>query len=622
MRILFLIRDDGFMTEPMNIMELSALAKQDRPDRSTHLGVIERDDVVTLAREIRPHVVAASAITGSHLQYVEALAAVKEVVPEAFVILGGPYCSTFPDAILNNQFLDAIGIMECDESWPLLLDALEGKGNIHEIPNILTRDNAPSRLVKDASTGQTIARPDSYKDRFGDLDGLPFMDRSLVYDNTAFFHRMKRTHMAGRGCPFRCQYCFEQDWNNAFLGKGKMLQRYSVDRFLDELEWVGERWETRFWKFYDDVFPTFPSDIEWLTEFATKYRDRIGLPFHCLTRCDLVMKRPEVLDLLKEAGAASITMSIESGNSFIRDHIITRDMEDWEIREAFALCSEKGIRTFANTILGIPGPRLPDVHDPDFEQVVAGIEADTRYFNPSSRGRKLRLEETWEGIKSIQSGIDEKQYDGDEGRRQIRGMLSDLGVKATQLEYEREAMHYNFDLSVSMGEFVLLYPYPRTGMGAYAERKGWFDGDYDKLHHSYQNRSPFSCFTEHEKAIQQNLALLGPVVIMFSGSRNRLARAFAKPANWLFMDVLSRITWSGATRVYRQMYSIGKTYIYQQRIYPMRRTWKERIKDFVESSHLDLFKQFRRQKIVDSYRPGPVLRDKRPGQTLGGPPSV
>jgi len=622
MKILFLIRDDGFMTEPMNIMELSALAKRDRPDRTTHLAVIERDDVVELAKELNPDIVAASAITGSHLQYIEALSAIKSALPESFTVLGGPYCSTFPDAILHNPSLDAIGIMECDDIWPDLLDTLEAGGDINDIPNIITRENASSRLVTDLVTGQTIAKPESYRDRFSELDSLPFLDRSLVYDQTAFLHRMKRTHMAGRGCPFRCQYCFEQDWNSAFSGKGKMLQRYSVDRFLDELEWVGQHWETRFWKFYDDVFPTFPNDISWLEEFAEKYRSRINLPFHCLTRCDLVMKRPQVLDLLKEAGAASITMSIESGNAFIRDHIITRDMEDWEIREAFDLAHQKGIKTFANTILGIPGPKLPDVHDPKFDEAVASIEEDTKYFNPSSRSRKDRLEDLWEGIKETQSRISAGEIALEPGRKSIRSLLSDIGIKGSQLEYERESLQYNLDNKVSMGEFVLLYPYPRTGTGAYAIRKGWFDGDFDKLHHSYQNRSPFECFTDHEKAIQQNMALLGPVAVLFSGSRNPLMRALRKPAKWLFIDALPRITFPWATWVYRYTYSVVKTYIYQQRIYPMHRTWRERIRDLVESSHLDLFKQFRKQRITDKHRPGPTLRGDRPGQTLGGPPSV
>ena len=84
MKVLFLMRDDGFMTEPMNVMELSALAKQDRPNSTTHLTLIERDDVVSVARDLKPDVVAASAITGSHRQYLDALAAIKEAVPDTF----------------------------------------------------------------------------------------------------------------------------------------------------------------------------------------------------------------------------------------------------------------------------------------------------------------------------------------------------------------------------------------------------------------------------------------------------------------------------------------------------------------------------------------------------------
>ena len=622
MKTLFLMRDDGFMTEPMNIMELSALATHNRPDRSTHLGLIERDDVVSMAKDLQPQIVAASAITGSHTQYIEALKSIKEAVPEAFVILGGPYCSTFPDAIVNNPSLDAIGIMECDDAWPALLNSLEDGKDVNDLPNIITKENADSRLVQDLATGQTIARPDSYNDRFSALDDLPFLDRALVYDNTAFFHRPKRTHMAGRGCPFRCQYCFEQDWNAAFAGKGRLLQRYGVDRFLDELEFVGNQWDTRFWKFYDDVFPTFPNDMEWLTEFSEKYRQRIGLPFHCLTRCDLVMKNPDVLDLLKNAGAASITMSVESGNAFIRDHIITRDMDDSEIRDAFALCAKKGIRTFANTILGIPGPKLPDVHDPEFDVKVAEIESDTRFFNPSSRGRKDRLEGLWESIKGVQSGISGGELSLEHGRSAIRKMLSDIGVKANQLDYDRESVNYNVALKVSLGEFPIMYPYPRTGSGAYAVRKGWFDGDYDKLHHSYQNRSPFSCFTDHEKAIQQNLALLGPVATFFSGSHHWWVRKLSAPASWFIFSVMGRITWPWATSLYQRIYSVIKTYIYHQRIYPMKRSWRERLLDFAEASHLDVFKQFQNKKIDRRFKPGPELRDKRPGQTLGGPPSV
>ena len=122
--------------------------------------------------------------------------------------------------------------------------------------------------------------------------------------------------------------------------------------------------------------------------------------------------------------------------------------------------------------------------------------------------------------------------------------------------------------------------------------------------------------------MQQNLALLGPVATLFSGSRRRWIRPLSKPMTWILFQVLSRITWPWATKLYQYFYSVTKTYIYHERIYPMKRSWREKLRDFAEASHLDVFKQFRKQRISGQHEPGPELRDSRAGQTLGGPPSV
>jgi hypothetical protein len=229
----------------------------------------------------------------------------------------------------------------------------------------------------------------------------------------------------------------------------------------------------------------------------------------------------------------------------------------------------------------------------------------------------------FDGSKSVQAGIESEEYDLVHGRTKIRGMLSEIGVKATQLEYDDESAMFNVEVKASMGEFPILYPYPRTGTGAYAVRKGWFDGNYDALHHSYQNRSPFSCFTDKEKGVQQNLALLSPVAMLFSGSRNhKTMKMLTSPVSWLLFKVAARITLPLATKIYQQLYSVSKTYIYHERIYPMERSWRERIHDFAEAFHLDVFKQFKKQTISDEQKDGPVIRGDRPGQTLGGPPSV
>ena len=330
-----------------------------------------------LIRHSRQVVVAASAITGSHREFLGCFEGLKaEFGDRIFTIMGGPYCSTFPEAIKTNLCLDAIGVRECDEAWPELLDVLEtDPTRVHGIQNILTRENEGSRLalVRPKSTlSPYVGVTGSHiRNRFETLDDLPYLDRELIYENTAFRGRFKRTHMASRGCPERCTYCFEAQWNDGYVGKGKLLVRYSPERFCAELREVALRYDTRFWKFYDDVFPTFfPKDREWLEEFAEVYPRVVGLPFHCLTRADLVAKHPEVLELLKQAGIASITMSVESGNALIRDFIFLRNMTDEDICFSFRRARELGIATFANTILGVPVPTLPSVDDPDFDDKV------------------------------------------------------------------------------------------------------------------------------------------------------------------------------------------------------------------------------------------------------------
>lgn len=600
MRILYVMKDDGDMTEPMNLMLLSALGKQDRPWRSSHLALLEsKRDILDIVTEVRPQIVATSAITGSHRYYLEALKAIKEHFGSSvFTILGGPYCSSYPGVIADRPYLDAIGYLECDDAWTEFLDAFENGKDIDNIPNIITRGNHHRALKSFQVTdptgrlqNETYVDQSFYRNRKSNLDDLPYMDRALIYENTAFCTRYKRTHMVARGCPHRCTYCFEHDYNEMYKGKGKIRQLYSPIRFCEELAKLKKDYRTDFIKLYDDVIAgSYPGEREWLEEFAEVYPKIVGIPYHCLTRCDLVCANPWVLALHKKAGLYSLSMSIESGNNFIRDHIIARDMAQEEIEEAFELARKLRIETFSNTILGIPGPKIPAIHDPEFDKKVEEIVKDSKLYKPARRKRPDIAKE----LAAAKSELTTVEY-----RKFATNYLKKAGLHATQLEYERQSVSFTIKVGASFGEFGTLAPYPRTEVTTrYLIPKGFFDGDYDKLAASYQTSSPLNCFTEREKKVQQNLTLLGTICIFFSGNHSQLARWLARPISYVAIQWLSGVPYRWATRIYQYLYTLTKTHMHDTRVYPMRRTLREKINFFLETLRLDLWKHFKKKKAV------------------------
>ncbi len=605
--VLYVMRDDGYMTEPMSVMLLSALAQ--RCGWSSRLALLERDDITDVVKKLRPDVVAFSAITGSHQAFLTANAAIKRAAPSVKTVIGGPYATFRPTVIMDYPF-DALGVGECDDSWPELLRALEAGASIDNISNIITPENA-SRVLRRSLTDASgwMITPEHLRPRKTDLDDLPFMDRELVYANTAFKVRPKRTMMAGRGCPFRCTYCFEHAWNEMYQGKGKVFQKMSVPRLMEELMQLKRNWDTRYIKWYDDVFPVL--DEDWLEEFAEAYPRDVGLPFHCLVRAEMVTEHR--LKLLKKAGISSLSMSVEAGNPFVRDYVLIRDMTDEDMRKAFALCREFRIPTMTNSILGVPAPTLPNVNAPRevYEGQLAKVLSVAAEVDPKRSKKRKRLGEVVAEVRK--SAPDERG-----ARSAVDAVLRDAGVRATYIEYDEDSVRYCADRQVSFGEFPMFFPYQGTQLGNYAVRHGYFDGNYDELPASYQTTSPLECYTDGEKRVQQNLALLGTIVLFFAGSYNPILNALAKPVSRLAIDVLSRLPF---TSLYLRAYSVTKNTMQAGRIYRLPYRFRERLNDLWTNYKLDWFKQTTKAEEVDVDRrvfPG----DRPGGQTLGGPPST
>ncbi len=635
MKILLGMRDDGNMTEPLGLMLLSALAKK-YLGALVRIWVMERDDLDEVIKDFRPDLVAFSCITGSHKYYIEAAYRIKQIDKNITIIVGGPHFTFFPGEIIRHECIDYLCVGEGDDAWVALLNAFENNLNPNEIPNIVTRENM-DRVLKNhknqnlaldvlnqSGSSQGVGMVDYSVDptfmrgRKTDLDDLPFLDRGLVYDNTEFKYRYKRTIMASRGCPFRCTYCFEHQWNALYKtvkNPGGIRQLYGVDRLLDEIEDFTGRYDTRFIKFYDDVFPPFPNVKEkaWHEEFCEKYPKRVGLPFHVLTRCDLVVDLLEkggidILKKWKEIGMASLTMSIESGNQFIRDHVVMRDMTRYDIETAFRRAREVKLYTFPNTILGIPAPILPKINDPKFDEKLKEIGGQCKILRDINH-LKIDLDIA---LKTAADWF----VDPHERRRYILDFLKSVGLRESYGDYDRESIRFTLAQNPGFPELPILAPYPKTKATEWCIAIGAFDGDFGKLHASYQEVSYLGCYDDKYKKVMHNLALLGSFCALFSGSRNFIMQFFDPLVQKICLDWLAEITHPKATRFYGWLYVVSKHWMHSHRTYPMKTSFRERLRFFRKLVELDFFKQFKERKGK------PLRRSERPGQTLGGPPSI
>lgn len=594
MKIMFVMVKEDFI-DPMSIELLSALAKQDGHD--TFLNVLEHDNLMDEIRAIRPDIVAYSAKTGESSYMFMANRAIKAAHKDkVFTVMGGPHATfnymrmqlygehlklplTFsgpamPRVVEDTQ-LDALVVGEGDEPWPAMLKALATGSSLDGIPNVVTRTNRRH----DGSV--------SLQDRNMALDDLPYLDREVVYQKTKLREFGMRSSMAGRGCPFPCTYCFNAKYNAMYKGKGKMLNRHSVDRLLAELVDLIRRYPTQFIKFHDDVF-VFRTD-DWLLEFADKYPRSIGVPFHCLVRADLVRRDPEIVAYLKKAGTKSISMSIESGNPFVREQIFKRGMDAEDIRFAFDLCHKQGINTFSNTILAVPVPVIPDPTDPEFDQRARAVTRHLESYHKINIS-PLRAEVNLDG-----------PLDG-ESRRKVIGFLDSVGLRSRILDYDIESVDVNIKNRVVFGEFPELYPYPGTPVSQYTVDVGAFDGDFEKLHQSCQAESPFTCFTPQEKLEQVNLSLLALVLLVFPSWRN------------LVVNHLIKHRW---TKLYFLMYYVAKAYLVGTKIYPMKYSFGHIVRTIRESFFSELLKHSR-EEGEKFYQRRKGL-NAQPSEVLGGP---
>jgi anaerobic magnesium-protoporphyrin IX monomethyl ester cyclase len=303
----------------------------------THIPIIEKIEA------FKPDIVLFSSTTNLFPWVREVADTIKKhyQVP---IIVGGIHATIQPERVIADKNIDMICVGEGEEAIVELVNKLSRGENYYDTKNIWCKN------------GNTIVK-NKVRPLIANIDQLPFPNKDIFYQYGCFTDRLYV--MTSRGCPYTCTYCFNHQLQALYKETGcTYVRRRSVDSVIKELKFYKEKYKMKSVHFYDD---TFILNRKWVTEFAGKYTQEISLPFYCLVRANLVTN--EIIKALKGAGCVSVGMGIESGNDYMRNHILKRNMSTQQICEAAKIIKENKIKLVTFNIFGIPGEKPQEMLD-------------------------------------------------------------------------------------------------------------------------------------------------------------------------------------------------------------------------------------------------------------------
>ncbi|MCX5677957.1 MAG: radical SAM protein [Candidatus Omnitrophica bacterium] len=289
----------------------------------------------------KPAVVGFTAVE-TQFPYVRDLARrIKSAYP-CLVVCGGVFTTLFPEVVIEEASpLDAVIMGEGEFSLLDLVSKLEKGDEWRSVPNLAYRDSVSGGIVKN-----------QLAPLMADLDALPFPATELfpyqdIIDrqNVALFH-------FNRGCPYRCTFCSNEALGKVYGMATNRMRYRTVESVMREITSTLTKYRIQNDKllcFQDDLFL---SDKRWITEFCAIYEKTIRRPFWCTARSNHI--NDDVCASLKRAGCKTLMMSVESGNDYIRNEVMKRNISREVLVKSFETCHRHGINTMVSCIIGLP----------------------------------------------------------------------------------------------------------------------------------------------------------------------------------------------------------------------------------------------------------------------------
>jgi anaerobic magnesium-protoporphyrin IX monomethyl ester cyclase len=304
------------------------------------------DKPVEILYDLKPDLIGISLMTTEHFWMVEAVKEIRKKLPETKMIVGGIHATIYPDDIMEVPGVDLVCNSDGEQVLLEVCNALEGSSNKWSSIEGLTYRDEGGIIHHNKRANFFNFLPEIVEDRTPYFSRYPVMSKDTV-----------PRFIASRGCPYNCNFCYNEQIKELFNDNGKYLRYKDPENLIREISGITRNFNVESVFFVDDLFTM---NKKWLADFLKLYKNDIDSPFMCTTRANLM--DDSLAKILSEAGCQTVSFGIETGNEFIREKVLNKKISDEQIIRCGKTIQKYGMQIQTANMFCLPGESLQDAY--------------------------------------------------------------------------------------------------------------------------------------------------------------------------------------------------------------------------------------------------------------------
>ncbi len=369
-----------------------------------------RRHLVRILNALKPDLVGLSAMTWQYATCVKIIRLIKQLLPEAKIVIGGYHATLMFEEIAASDEAQAIDFMvrgEGEEAFRRLVNALAGQDSLAEIPSLSYKNG-----------DGFIHNP---KGDLLDLSRLkiPVRDKRRLTWGYHIMNRNVEMMETSRGCTRNCNFCSIRHMY------GRSFRPFPIQRILADIDDIYYVRNVRRVFISDDNLVLDPDRVICLCDaiIARGYRN---LYFVVQADCVTISRNERMVEKMARAGFKSVFLGMENAS---KKNLVAANKGDIldASKKAVEICHKYGVMVVGGMIFGFPDDGEKEIIEN--YQFLKSTGADTAYCQiltpyPKTGIRQQLLDQglvtnlhdytryngMWANVRTRQLNSDQLQY--------------------------------------------------------------------------------------------------------------------------------------------------------------------------------------------------------------------